>query len=73
MALSASQNKMWVGTRAIGRVYEVTDYGDRRNVRVLVDKLTQPSGVAFANGPQDTKTYSDTQPKSLSGKSLERD
>ena len=50
MAFSTSQKKMWVGTRAIGRVYEVTDYDDRRNVRVLVDKLTQPAGVAFANG-----------------------
>ncbi|MGH8700628.1 MAG: PQQ-dependent sugar dehydrogenase [Burkholderiales bacterium] len=50
MAFSASQNKLWVGTRALGRVYEVTDYDDRRNVRVLVDKLTQPAGVAFANG-----------------------
>ncbi len=50
MALSDSGEKMWVGTRAIGRVYEVADYGDRRNVRVLVDKLTQPAGVAFAKG-----------------------
>jgi glucose/arabinose dehydrogenase len=49
MALSPSQGKMWVGTRGIGRVYEVTDYGDRRNVRVLVDKLNQPTSV-FANG-----------------------
>jgi glucose/arabinose dehydrogenase len=31
-------------------VYEVTDNGDRRSVRVVVDKLTQPAGVAFANG-----------------------
>ena len=49
MAFSASQEKMWVGTRGLGRVYEITDYGDRRNVRVLVDKLNQPAGVAFAN------------------------
>ncbi len=50
MAFSDSQQKLWVGTRAIGRVYEVADYGDRRNVRVLVDKLTQPAGVAFSKG-----------------------
>jgi glucose/arabinose dehydrogenase len=42
--------KIYVGTRAIGRVYEVTDNGGRRTSRVVVDKLTQPAGVAFANG-----------------------
>jgi glucose/arabinose dehydrogenase len=49
MALG-DKGKIYVGTRAIGRVYEVTDNGDRRSVRVVVDKLTQPAGVAFANG-----------------------
>jgi len=49
MALG-DNGKIYVGTRAIGRVYEVTDNGDRRSVRVVVDKLTQPSGVAFGNG-----------------------
>jgi glucose/arabinose dehydrogenase len=44
------QGKIYVGTRIIGRVYEITDNGDRRSVRVVVDKLTQPAGVAFANG-----------------------
>ena len=38
--------KIYLGTRGIGRVYEVTDEGGRRTVRVVVDKLTQPSGVA---------------------------
>lgn len=50
MALSDSGKKVYVGTRAIGRVYEVTDEGDKRSVRVVVDKLTQPAGVAFNNG-----------------------
>jgi glucose/arabinose dehydrogenase len=49
MALG-DNGKIYVGTRIIGRVYEVTDGGDRRSVRVVVDKLTQPAGVAFANG-----------------------
>ena len=49
MALG-DNGKVYVGTRAIGRVYEVTDNGDRRSVRVVADKLTQPAGVAFANG-----------------------
>jgi glucose/arabinose dehydrogenase len=42
--------KIYIGTRAIGRVYEVTDTGGARTSRVVVDKLVQPSGVAFANG-----------------------
>jgi glucose/arabinose dehydrogenase len=44
------KGKIYVGTRIIGRVYEVTDAGDKRTVRVVADKLTQPSGVAFAGG-----------------------
>jgi glucose/arabinose dehydrogenase len=47
MALSADGKKVYVGTRAIGRVYEVSDEGGKRSVRVVVDKLTQPAGVAF--------------------------
>ena len=39
--------KVYVGTRVIGRVYEVTDDGAKRTVRVVVDKLTQPAGVAL--------------------------
>ena len=38
--------KIYIGTRAIGRVYEVTDTGGQRTSRVVVDKLTQPSGVS---------------------------
>jgi glucose/arabinose dehydrogenase len=49
MALG-DKGKIYVGTRAIGRVYEVTDDGGRRTSRVVVDKLTQPAGVAFADG-----------------------
>jgi glucose/arabinose dehydrogenase len=50
MAISDSEKKVWLGTRVIGRVYEVTNDGGKRTVRVLVDKLTQPSGVAFNKG-----------------------
>ncbi len=42
--------KLYVGTRGIGRVYEVTDSGGQRTVRTVVDKLNQPAGVAFRNG-----------------------
>lgn len=50
MALSDDGKKVYVGTRGIGRVYEVTDAGDKRTVRTVVDKLTQPSGVAYNGG-----------------------
>ena len=50
MALSEDAKKVYVGTRIIGRVYEVSDDGAKRTVRVVVDKLTQPSGVAFNKG-----------------------
>ena len=42
--------KVYVGTRGIGRVYEVSDSGGQRSVRVVVDKLTQPSGVTMRGG-----------------------
>jgi glucose/arabinose dehydrogenase len=44
------KGRIYVGTRVIGRVYEVTDNGSERSVRVVVDKLTQPAGVAFRDG-----------------------
>lgn len=44
------KGKIYIGTRGLGRVYEVTEAGDKRTSRVLVDKLTQPSGVAMQGG-----------------------
>lgn len=41
----ADNGKLYVGTRGIGRVYEITDNGSQRSVRVVVDRLTQPAGV----------------------------
>src|SRR5262245_1057714 len=49
MARGAS-GKIYIGTRGIGRVYEVTDNGSTRSSRVVVDKLTQPAGVAMRDG-----------------------
>jgi glucose/arabinose dehydrogenase len=46
----AENGKIYIGTRGIGRVYELTDNGTTRSSRVVVDKLVQPSGVAYANG-----------------------
>lgn len=42
--------KIYIGTRAIGRVYEVSDNGKERTSRVVVDKLVQPAGVAYKDG-----------------------
>jgi glucose/arabinose dehydrogenase len=44
------KGKIYMGTRAIGRVYEVTDNGTQRTSRVVVDKLVQPGGVAMQGG-----------------------
>ena len=42
--------KLYVGTRGLGRVYEVADTGSERKVRIVVDKLLQPAGVAYKDG-----------------------
>ncbi|MFM8796020.1 MAG: hypothetical protein ACKOFK_04545, partial [Betaproteobacteria bacterium] len=42
----ADNGKVYVGTRGIGRVYEITENGGQRTVRTVIDKLTQPAGVA---------------------------
>ena len=42
--------KIYVGTRGIGRVYEITDTGGQRVSRIVVDKLVQPAGVAVKDG-----------------------
>ncbi|MFZ9809815.1 MAG: PQQ-dependent sugar dehydrogenase [bacterium] len=44
------KGKIYVGTRGLGRVYEITDNGKERTSRIVVDKLTQPAGVAFHKG-----------------------
>ena len=48
MARSES-GKIYAGTRGIGRVYEITDNGRERTVRVVADQLTQPA-VTYHNG-----------------------
>ena len=46
----APNGNVYVGTRGLGRVYEVADRNGQRNSRVVVDKLNQPSGIEFRNG-----------------------
>ncbi|HEX2826965.1 MAG TPA: PQQ-dependent sugar dehydrogenase [Burkholderiales bacterium] len=50
MAVSEDEKKIWVGTRGIGRVYEITNDGGKRSVRTIASKLTQPAGVAYKDG-----------------------
>lgn len=50
MMARGDRGTVWAGTRGIGRVYEIKDSGGTRETRVLIDKLTQPNGVAFRNG-----------------------
>lgn len=40
-----SSGKVYGGTRALGRVYEITDQGGQRTSRVVVDKLKQPAAT----------------------------
>jgi glucose/arabinose dehydrogenase len=49
MTLNDDESKVWVGTRGMGRVYEVTNEGGKRTVKVVAEKLTQPTSV-YANG-----------------------
>jgi glucose/arabinose dehydrogenase len=50
MMTRGQQGTVWAGSRGIGRVYEIKDRGGRRETRVLIDKLTQPNGLAFKDG-----------------------
>ena len=45
-----SKGTMFMGTRVIGRVYAITDRGGKREVKVLLQGLTQPNGLAFRDG-----------------------
>jgi len=47
MMTRGPKGKIYVGTRTIGRVYEVTDRGATRESRIVIDKLTQPNGLVF--------------------------
>lgn len=50
MMTRGDRGTIFAGTRIIGRVYAITDRGDRRESRVIAEKLTQPNGVAFKDG-----------------------
>jgi glucose/arabinose dehydrogenase len=45
-----SKGTMFMGTRVIGRVYAITEREGKRDVKVLLQGLTQPNGLAFRDG-----------------------
>lgn len=49
MTMNEDQSRMWIGTRGLGRVYEVSNEGGKRTHKVVAEKLTQPTSV-YANG-----------------------
>jgi glucose/arabinose dehydrogenase len=41
---------IFMGTRQLGRVYAISDKGGQREVKVVIQGLTQPNGLAFKDG-----------------------
>jgi glucose/arabinose dehydrogenase len=50
MMARGDQGTVFVGTRAIGRVYAVMDKDGKRTSKVIAEKLVQPNGVLFTKG-----------------------
>ena len=50
MMTRGDKGTIFVGTRAIGKVYAITDKGGKRTHKVIAEGLQQPNGVAFKNG-----------------------
>jgi len=45
-----AKGTVFMGTRLIGRVYAITDRDGKREVKTLLQGLTQPNGLAFKDG-----------------------
>jgi glucose/arabinose dehydrogenase len=50
MMTRGDKGTIFVGTRAIGKVYAITDKDGKRDHTVIAEGLQQPNGVAFKNG-----------------------
>jgi glucose/arabinose dehydrogenase len=50
MMTRGDKGTIFVGTRAIGRVYAIIEKNGRREHQIIAQGLTQPNGVAFRNG-----------------------
>ncbi|MDB5571983.1 MAG: sorbosone dehydrogenase [Hyphomicrobiales bacterium] len=48
--VQGEKGTMFMGSRTIGRVYALTEKDGKREVKVLLQGLTQPNGLAFRNG-----------------------
>ena len=44
------KGSVFVGTRAIGRVYAITEKDGKRDVKILLQGLTQPNGLVIKDG-----------------------
>jgi glucose/arabinose dehydrogenase len=50
MMTRGDKGTIFAGTRAIGKVYAITDKGGQRTHKVIAEGLKQPNGLAFKNG-----------------------
>jgi glucose/arabinose dehydrogenase len=50
MMRRGDKGTIFVGTRALGKVYAVTDKGGERSFKVIAEGLKQPNGLAFHDG-----------------------
>jgi glucose/arabinose dehydrogenase len=50
MMTRGDKSTIFAGTRAIGKVYAISDKDGKREHKVIADGLKQPNGVAFKNG-----------------------
>ena len=50
MMTRGDKGTIFVGTRAIGKVYAITDKGGERTHKVVLEGQQQPNGLAFAKG-----------------------
>ena len=50
MMTRGDKGTIFVGTRAHGKVYAITDKDGKRSHKVIAEGLQQPNGVAFKNG-----------------------
>jgi glucose/arabinose dehydrogenase len=48
--VEGAKGTLFMGTRIIGRVYAITNKDGKRDVKVLLQGLTQPNGLAFKDG-----------------------
>jgi glucose/arabinose dehydrogenase len=49
MMTRGDKGTVFVGTRAIGRVYAISDQGGKRTSKIIAEKMVQPNGVLFHN------------------------